>query len=275
MARRKRGRATIPNSVVLANATGDTRTYHGAFVFRGREKSRAVAVQPLHFPCCPICFSTDELTAEHVPMAALGGTVMTSTCKPCNNILGSVAEEELRRAFNAEVVVRAEALGASSVRGPRRATAYLRRARGREPVLVLESSHREFVEVIESPGPKNVSYALLDPFLAEVALLKYSYLASCMRLQGIPRSPSADAVRAVLIAVRDGRIPEARNLIERVVRAWPFIRVENGHPVSPIILVEPTVTQPNWLFVLAGSIAVRWPLADINPGDGGSENDIH
>jgi hypothetical protein len=273
MVRRKRRRGAIPNSVNLQDGT-TTSTYHGAFVYKGRESTRAVAVEPLYFERCPICFDSDNLTDEHVPMQALGGVVMTATCKRCNNDLGSSAEEELRRVFHAEVAVRAEAPGNGPLRGYRKATAFLRRSLGRDPVLLVDRAHPEFDQLLNGPAPVSMSYGLLDPFLAEVALAKYAYLAACLRLGEIPKSDAADAVRAFLTSARDGRIDDAKDLLPQVGRFWPFARVENGNLTAPILLIEPTSTQPGWLFVLAGAIAVRWPFPDIHPADGGHPNHV-
>lgn len=273
MVRRKRRRDAIPNSVKLQHGTV-TSTYTGAFAYQGRESTRAVAVEPLRFECCPICFDSDGLTDEHVPMQALGGVVMTTTCKRCNNDLGSSAEEELRRVFHAEVAVRAESPGVGPLRGHRKATAYLRRSLGRDPVLLVERAHPEFDQLINGPVPASMSYGLLDPFLAEVALAKYAYLAACLRLRKIPKSDAADAVRAFLTSARDGRLDDAKDLLPQVGRFWPFARVENATISAPILLIEPTSTQTEWHFVLAGAIAIRWPFPDIPPADGGHPNHV-
>jgi len=269
MAKKKRKRSPVPNKVTLIGADRGAHDYHGAFVYLGREKTRVVVVQPLEFPHCPICFSINDLTDEHVPMRALGGTAATKTCRSCNNILGSLAEEELRRVFHAEVTVRVEAPESATVRGPRTASAYLRRSPDRDPVFFVESAHQEFAEVLASPGPKVTAYTLRDEFLAEVALLKYSYLAACLWLQVCPCSRSADAVRAVLIAARDGDLAAARALWDHVERVWPFVRIENADHIGPIALMEPTASNPDWMFVLGGVLAVRWPFTDIHPNDKG------
>ena len=268
MARRKRRRRLIPNTVTIPSERGNTRVNSGAFTFSGRESTRAVQIDPFHFPWCPICFSAEELTDEHVPMQALGGVVMTSTCKSCNNVLGSAVEEELRRAFHAEVRVRAVSSGKGPIRGFRDASAVLRRRQSGEAALIIQSAHPEFAELLEDQGSVGVSYSLLDPLLVEVALLKYAYLSACLWLQCIPTSPSADAVRAVLLAAREGRTQEVRDRLRSFVRVWPFIRIENADMVAPLVLVEPTSTQPEWMFVLAGSLAIRWPFSDVHPSDG-------
>jgi len=273
MVRRKRRREAIPNSVKLQHGTA-THTYHGAFAYKGHETTRAVEVEPLHFECCPICFDSDHLTNEHVPMQALGGVVMTSTCKRCNCDLGSSVEEELRRVFHAEVEVRAVAPGNGPLHGHRKATAYLRRARGQDPVLLVDQAHQEFDQLISGPTPVAMSYGLLDPLLAEIALAKYAYLAACLHLREIPQSVAADAMRALLTAARDGRTDDAKCLLPQVGRFWPFVRVENNNLTAPILLIEPTATQAEWLFVLAGAIAVRWPIPDIDPADGGGPKDV-
>ena len=56
--------------------------------------------QPGSEPWCPICLDSASLTDEHVPQHNLGGSVMTTTCAPCNNNLGSRTEVDLQHWFD-------------------------------------------------------------------------------------------------------------------------------------------------------------------------------
>lgn len=265
MAMKARRRAPVPNQVEVPEPDGGVASYTGTFTFEATYSTRAVRVQPVRFSICPICLSDDRLTAEHVPMSAIGGSVMTYTCQACNNILGSHSEEELRKAFHAEVPVEAESTGESALKGTRRASGYLRRSALRDPIVFVETSHPEFSSLLAVDGPTNLRYRLLDPFLVEIALLKYSYLAACMWLEAVPATKSADAVRRTLLAVRDGQAVDVREVPADVPRVWPFHRIENATFADGIFLLEPIANAPQWMFVMAGTLAVRWPFADISP----------
>jgi hypothetical protein len=49
----------------------------------------------MRFDRCPTCLEPGPASKEHVPPAAIGGSVMTSTCHRCNSQLGSVLESAL------------------------------------------------------------------------------------------------------------------------------------------------------------------------------------
>jgi hypothetical protein len=65
---------------------------------------------------CPICFKLfdrealsteydDHLTLEDVPPQALGGKVLTLTCKICNNQAGAELESHLRKKFHSDAIL--------------------------------------------------------------------------------------------------------------------------------------------------------------------------
>ena len=51
--------------------------------------------KPMRFAQCAICLRPTPDSQEHLPPAALGGSVMTYTCQRCNNQFGSVLEAAL------------------------------------------------------------------------------------------------------------------------------------------------------------------------------------
>lgn len=253
----------------MDDGAGSKRNFTGTFTFSGHEKTRAALIEPLNFSQCPVCLGAGGLTSEHVPMRSLGEVVMTSTCKPCNDILGSVAGEELRRAYHGEVSLRASSSGLGSIRGYRAASATLRRTGEGAAAFIIQNAHPEFIELIEELGSKELTYALINSSLADMALLKYSYLSACLWPREIPHSSSAEATRSVLTAARDGQEQEAKAELKDVVRTLPFVRVDNPELADPRLLIEPTTTQPSWMFVMAGRIAARWPFSGIHSNEGG------
>lgn len=94
-------------------------------------------------------------------------------------------------------------------------------APGQSTTAAVTSAHLEFARVVGRDGSVEVTYELRDKFLAAAALLKYSCLATCLWLQDVPRSKSADEVRAFLLAIRDGHIDEARLQVSVVERFGP------------------------------------------------------
>ena len=119
-------------------------------------------------------------------MRALGGKVMTRTCKKCNNQLGSYSEAALSALAVGEVVVRAESQSREGFQGIRKATAALRQVPFGVPTMHVTSGDPEMLAAVSSGEPLDVRYRLIDPFPSGVAILKYAYLAACLWLEEIP-----------------------------------------------------------------------------------------
>lgn len=86
------------------------------------------------FEACPIC--GDPATAgEHVPPLSIGGRVMTRTCGPCNNGLGSRIEADLVDWHDDAVTL--PAFRGNAVQGARRASRILHRATPNGDLVLL------------------------------------------------------------------------------------------------------------------------------------------
>lgn len=92
--------------------------------------------RPMRFDRCPICLEPGPTSREHLPPAALGGSVMTWTCHRCNNQLGSMLESELVDWW--EDAIGSVSFSRDDVAGHRRASRMLIRQKDTgEPALVL------------------------------------------------------------------------------------------------------------------------------------------
>lgn len=199
-------------------------------------------------------------------MRALGGKVMTRTCKRCNNELGSFSEAALRALVVGEVVVEAESQALDGLQGIRKATAALRQVPFGVPTMHVTSGDPELLAAISSGEPLDIRYHLIDPFPSGVAILKYAYLAACLWLGEIPINSEAESFREVLVAVRDGveLSEDVHRAVGRLVKS--LVLVENpSHDVGSVALIESTGTGPTWSFVLGGRLVVPWPFSEVLP----------
>lgn len=241
---------------------------HPGFRYDGRRTSGVWILTRHDFPSCPICSSSDDLTNEHLPMASLGGLVMTNTCKACNNKLGSNAEETLRAFVAGEVRFEAIATEVGEMKGRRRGTAAIRQAPFETPTLFVTSGDPDLIEAIASDVPLEVTYRLLDPIKFGIAVLKYAYLAATIWLRDIPISKQADLQRDTLIAARQD-IPLSSDQIELVSRFTRNLTLVErpSHDSGSLAIVEPSVGCPDWTFILGGRLAIPWPFDDLSPED--------
>lgn len=198
LAKKKRP-APVPHEFSVQHAGGSSE--FSKFISKNKVHTDVIEVPPGRFPACPICLARDPDSDEHLPPGALGGTVMTSTCTPCNTGFGT-AEEELRRYLELEVRVRAESTSAGPVRGHRSATVALRSTPGRPAGAFVKTAAPEFHELIAS-GPSQLRVEALDMNLVCAAALKQAYLAACLFLREVPTTAGTQRARKVLLAARD------------------------------------------------------------------------
>ncbi len=198
-------------------------------------------------------------------MKALGGSVMTSTCAPCNNRIGAVSEEQLRRLVAGEVQLELRFNGAKAPRGWRKATATIRQVPTEPSVFHVERGDPELLTALGNDHPFEVRYTLFDQFPIGIAILKYAYLAACVWFRAIPKLEDADSYRKLLMAARDGKDqdPTVHNTVGALVQSLAL--VENPTTSGSVILTAPTAGRPTWTFVMAGRLAVPWPFNDLLP----------
>lgn len=202
---------------------------------RSGQEVRIRAVRPIaeqYFDVCPICgnAATEE---EHVPPRSVGGRVMTRTCLPCNNGLGSKVEADLVDWHDDAVTL--PAFSGDAVQGRRRASRITVRATpdGRF-VLLMDGDADPAVRDLLLSGQVDLTAFQPDPNRVRLALLKHSYLAACL-LNGPLASPEADAVRADLIAARDA--PNRRDVpLSEIALGLTILRSNEPLPINwPVV----------------------------------------
>jgi hypothetical protein len=159
------------------------------------------AIPARHFDRCPICLLPGDLTREHVPQGQLGGHVMTSTCRTCNNRLGSRIEADMTDFYNG--AIGRASFTAEGVRGRRKAgRAPIRFTPQGEPVLVPDRIDSEILDILRAGGEITI-HGVQDLNAYRIAALKHAYLAACLWLGVIPQTPSAERIRTDLLAARN------------------------------------------------------------------------
>jgi hypothetical protein len=153
-----------------------------------------------YFDVCPIC--GDPATHdEDVPPRSIGGRVMTRTCQPCNNGLGSRVEADLVDWYDDAVTL--PAFSGDAVQGARRASRiFLRISPDGKPVPLMDESTDPAVRELLLSGDVDLTAYEPDHNRVRLALLKHAFLAACLAF-GPLEGADADAVRADLIAARD------------------------------------------------------------------------
>jgi hypothetical protein len=100
----------------------------------------------------------------------------------------------------------------------------------------------------------------------KLAALKHAYLAACLDLRAIPETPSADLIRHDLRAARDAT-SRAGVPVSECALSMPLMPTHeqpSGPSIALGIVRRPDGLAEIWI-ILAGSIAVPWPLPDRPP----------
>ena len=215
-----------------------------------------------NFGLCPICGSEEDLTREHVPQRDLGGTVMTYTCKPCNNGLGSRVEDELKHWFDGAIFD--VKFSGGDVPGVRRAPRVLLRTSPDGEVAMIEDKGKRDPEIgaMLASGTARIHYRIPNPRVWRVAALKHAYLAACLALGEIPNTDHAAVLRGVLVMTRDskrGELPPENNLA-KTIRIAQSNQPAQGPTVLLVALVDAEDEIVDYGLSFAGTLFVSWPL---------------
>ena len=218
--------------------------------------------EPHNFGLCPICGAEEDLTREHVPQRDLGGTVMTYTCRPCNNGLGSRVEDELKHWFDDAIFdVR---FSGGDVPGIRRAPRLLLRQSPIGELAMLEDKGKRdpSVGAMLASGSAQIQYRTPNPRVWRVAALKHAYLAACLALGEIPDTEHAAALRGILAmtrAAKRGQLPPENNLA-KTIRVAQSNQPAHGPTVLLVALVDAGHEIVDYGLSFAGTLFVSWPL---------------
>jgi hypothetical protein len=215
------------------------------------------AITPGTFAVCPICLAPGPDSEEHVPQGSLGGQVMTMTCEPCNNRLGSRIESEFLD-WSAGVIRHARARSSEILGSRRMARVVPRRDADGSPVWTVEGCDPAVAEMLATGG--FTMEWVFDRRAVQLAALKHAYLAACLVLRGIPDTSEAQVIRDALVAARDtpkrASLPKSPNLpVLDMYRSY-------GPPQGPGLgLMRLRSSEPSGFFIsLAGAVCVSWPL---------------
>ncbi len=252
------------HSMTVTGPDGQGMTFRPAALDEGIRTRVHVfgAPEGRNFDMCPICGSTEDLTREHVPQHDLGGTVMTYTCGPCNNGLGSRVEDELRHWFDDAIFdVR---FSGGDVPGRRKVPRILLRpdSEGRVGMIFDAGKIDPALDAIMMSGTGEIEYSVPNPRVWRVAALKHAYLAACLALGEIPNTNHAGAVRGVLVATRDrerGELPPETGL-SKGLRLARSHQPAQGPTVLLVALVDAEGLPKDYGFSFAGTLFVSWPL---------------
>lgn len=212
------------------------------------------------FDRCPICLEPGPSDREHVPPEALGGTVMTMTCKRCNNQFGTVAENDLLDWY--EDALQRVAFSHADVPGARRSDRLLLRSTPEgKPVLLPEGFVDPQIARKFGPGTNfDLHYSPPDRRRVRLAALKNAYLGACLVSGEILTTPEAEQVRAELMEARELRRRDPI-VLGPAARAIRLARSQGPAVPGQVALVHATPsdeTDPHFAVSLAGTLLVSW-----------------
>lgn len=221
-----------------------------------------VAFDFIDFGVCPICLEPKPRSREHVPPHSVGGSVITMTCETCNNEFGSKYEPHLRNRYeNAIGKVR---LSGKNLPGLRNAGEYLLRENTSGGfVLFQHGRHDPAVNQIIREHEFEMSYVPIDATRSHIAAVKTAYLAGCVALRQIPRTPHADALRTALLSARD--VPRTQDLtVDDTVTSIKVARsAHQPNPGEIVLMAFSDGSEPAMIISFNRVFAVNWPLDPI------------
>ncbi len=224
-----------------------------------------IPIEYVAFDRCPICLEPNPTSREHVPQGAIGGRVMTKTCPSCNNDLGSRVEDELTDWYF-DAVGRVRLANEDVVPGRRKIPRVLiRSTTADEFVLLVMGAIDDGVRQMLIAGQFEAEFAPPDPERYRIAALKHAYLAACLHLRTIPLGSTADEIRHELLQARDasrsGPVPPSTHA-DLLQLSRSFDAAPDLPPLALVTLVDQEDNELERI-VLAGTLALSWPFADI------------
>ncbi|MEB0000412.1 HNH endonuclease [Cryobacterium sp. RTS3] len=222
-----------------------------------------LSIEFIDFGECPICLEPKPNSREHVPPHSIGGNVMTLTCERCNNEFGSRYEPHLQTWYEGSMGrVR---ISGGDVKGRRNAGEYLLRVTPDDEVVLLPFGRSDpAVEDIIRSGQFEVTYPNPDGKAAHLAAVKTAYLAACLIMREIPRTPHSDAIRAELLAARDRDRAESYEL-SSLLKSIQMSRSEAEPVLGEICLTSLSLQDGSISYAISFNrvFAVDWPLDPI------------
>lgn len=225
----------------------------------------ATIAQVARFSRCPICLTGDPVSREHVPPESVGGEVLTYTCMRCNNDIASRFESRL--ADYAHSRVRYASMDFPDLKG-RRTVGELsvRFTPGGEFVIAPHHFPDEVAEELERGSKFSLSFTPPDPVLMRIALLKHVYLAACTLTRNLDLGVLGRQARSELVAARDA--PRGQAVSPGPLASALRYTLRDPDKDFPAVALtafydEESMSTPEFVIVLAGRIAVRWPFGGL------------
>ena len=182
----------------------------------------------------------------------------------CNNGLGRVEADLVDWRDDAFRHTRATA---EALLGARRLPRLLsRRTPEGQFVLIIDGPmHPDAEPMLKGPS-FTLEFTPPDARRYKLAAMKQAYLAACLDLTSIPATPCAEVIRRDLQAARDAPSRSDAPVSEYAL-SMPLMRTHE-QPQEPSIALS-IVRRPEgmaefWV-LLAGTVAVPWPLPDCPP----------
>ncbi len=218
---------------------------------------------------CPICLTPDPTSREHVPPHSIGGNALILTCEQCNNEFGSKYEPHLQRWY--EGSIGKVTLSGADVTGRRFAGEYLVRENPTGGFILFQQGKSDPAvdRILQAGAPFEMTYSEADTARMHIAAVKSAYLAACVAMRAVPRTPRADVLRAELLALRD--LPRSHRL--QLSPLMESIRVARSAaepaPGDIMLMTGPGADNSTTRFVISFSrvFAVDWPLDPITGFD--------
>lgn len=222
-------------------------------------------IRACHFGVCPICGASSDLTKEHVPQGQVGGRIMTSTCRTCNNKLGSRVEADLTDWYDGALArVGFEVEGVKGRRHSGRAL--LRTATDGRFALIFDRLDPDIKAAFNAGAAPSMTWRE-ELVSHRAAALKHAYLAACTCIRRIPVGGSAERIRRELLAARD--TPGSQDLSASTeaqrVQLYRTYTARTGPPLGLHEEVTDNAGSRKFLISLGGTLLVSWPFDDLSP----------
>ena len=189
----------------------------------------------------------------------------TLLCELCNNRLGTRVEVELLDWR--DWAMRNPRASAAVVQGNRRINrVFYRRAPDGRFVLCLADNDPSEIRTMLNSGEFTYTYSPPNENRYKLAALKHAYLAACLDRREVPATPTADVIRAELLAARDATSNRSVPVGDYAA-SFPVIRTYR-QPHGPSIalgIFRREGLLPVYGISLAGSVLVPWPMHDFPP----------
>jgi hypothetical protein len=188
--------------------------------------------------------------------------VLTLTCGMCNNEFGSKFEPHLLDWYDGSLgSVR---LSNELVNGRRFAGEFLVREDAEGSFVLFQKGNQDpaVARILSGGGQFSMHYSELNTARVHVAAVKSAYLAACVALREVPRTPRSEELRLALVAARDSP-RDARIDATDLMKSIRIGRL-SGEPLPGEIRLMATRPDAGRVVISFNRVvAIDWPLEPI------------